>query len=488
MSQLEIGSTLDGFRIDRLLYAGAMAQIFEVSYEDGRTSPFPMVMKVPKLSQGDGGENVTSFEVELQMLEVLRGGCVPRYVAAGDLASPTPYLVIEHLQGQTLESWMESRADASITSYLPELCTVMSSAAQAVHKLHEQNACHLDLKPANLFLTVDRKVVLLDFGLSLHGDYPDLLAEEFRTAIGSPAWISPEQVVGVRGDPRSDIFALGVILYEMVTKEFPFGAPESTSGLRNRLWMSARPPRAIDPSVPPWLQEVILKCLQAKADDRYSSAAMLAFDLRNPSQVAISHLGEQLVGTTLLTKLRRFIWSAGVEYAPSSLPKRTIKEVPIVMVALPDRLVVDSVLWGIERITSRALGNRSGARLAVVTVLRSSSVIETDSDASETALHRQYLTRMQRWAQGVKTEGHQVSFHVLDSDDVAGALLRFAKENYVDLIIMGAQPVSRASGRLIASVPLRVASDATCTVTLVREQLPFEHLGKITEPVTDKVL
>ena len=76
--------------------------------------------------------------------------------------------------------------------------------------------------------------------------------------MGSPAWIAPEQVVGVRGDPRSDLFAIGVILYELATGELPFGAPATTGGLRQRMWMDPAPPRAIAPEVPPWLQEVIL--------------------------------------------------------------------------------------------------------------------------------------------------------------------------------------------------------------------------------------
>ena len=473
------GSVIDGFKIDRLLYAGAMAQIFEVSYADGRSAPFPMVMKIPKLSQGDGGENVTSFEVEAQMLEVLQGESVPRFIAAADLSSPAPYLVMEHLLGETLEKWVESRVGTPLEQYLKELCSLMANVAQAVHSLHEQNACHLDLKPANVFITIAGRVVLLDFGLSFHGDHPDLLAEEFRTAVGSPAWISPEQVVGVRGDPRSDIFAIGVMLYEIATGELPFGTPNTISGLRHRLWMTPRPPRVANPAVPKWLQEIILRCLQIKAENRYSSAALLAFDLRNPEQVALTDLGEQITGTGIWQKLKRFVWSAGIEYAPSPLPKQTIKDVPIVMVALPDRLVVDSVLWSLGRVAGRALGNRPGARLAAVTVLKSGYVSSTDSDLSETTLHRQFLARMQRWASGVNTQGHQVSYHVLDGDDVASTLLRFAKENYVDLIVMGAQPTNRMGGRLIATVPLRVASEAGCTVTLVREQLPFEHLAQL---------
>ena len=90
---------------------------------------------------------------------------------------------------------------------------------------------HLDLKPANVLFRDDGSAVLLDFGLSCHAHYPDLLAEQLRKAVGSPAWIAPEQVVGVRGDPRSDIFAIGVMLYQLCTGELPFGEPQTAARL-----------------------------------------------------------------------------------------------------------------------------------------------------------------------------------------------------------------------------------------------------------------
>ena len=135
--------------------------------------------------------------------------------------------------------------------------------------------------------------MLLDFGLSWHGHYPDLLAEEMRLAVGSPPWIAPEQVVGVRGDPRSDVFAIGVMLYELATGELPFGDPQTRGGLRQRLWMDPPPPRALAPETPPWLQEIILRCLEPEAAQRYASAAHLAFDLANPEQVQVGARGER---------------------------------------------------------------------------------------------------------------------------------------------------------------------------------------------------
>jgi serine/threonine protein kinase len=189
--------------------------------------------------------------------------------------------------------------------------------------------------------------VLLDFGLSCHAHYPDLLAEELRKAVGSPAWMAPEQVVGVRGDPRSDIFAIGVMLYELATGELPFGAPH-LRWLRQRLWMDPAPPRKHRPTLPGWLQEVILRCLEPEAGRRYPSAAHLAFDLSHPDQVHVGERGRN-AGTPFRTHFKRWLKAAGMHYQPSPLPSQQIEEVPIVMVAVPHKDVSDATLYSLRQ-------------------------------------------------------------------------------------------------------------------------------------------
>ena len=208
MKLMAPGTELDGFRIGKCLHAGGMAHVYEVSYADARPSPFPMVMKVPRMTAGDGAENIVSFEVELQMLQVLQGAYVPRLVASGDLLH-LPYLVMEHIPGQSLQQWWDVQQAERTPVRVEELIRIGVATAKALQSLHAQNVCHLDLKPANLLLCPDGRVVLLDFGLSCHAHYPDLLAEELRKAVGSPTWMAPEQVVGVRGRPSQRYFCPG---------------------------------------------------------------------------------------------------------------------------------------------------------------------------------------------------------------------------------------------------------------------------------------
>ncbi|OZA97577.1 MAG: serine/threonine protein kinase, partial [Polaromonas sp. 39-63-203] len=463
---------LDGFTIEDCIHSGSMAHIYRVRYSRGAPDPgFPMVMKVPRMTAGDSAENIVSFEVEHQILQTVTGNHVPRFVAAGDLQR-VPYLAMEYVQGQTLQHWLDQPQSPAPA----ELARLGVAVALAAHSLHEQNTVHLDLKPANVLMRPDGTAVLLDFGLSCNALYPDLLAEQLRKAVGSPAWMAPEQVVGIRGDPRSDIFSIGVMLYQLATGELPFGAPATTGGLRQRLWMDPLPPRKLQPQLPPWLQEVILRCLEPEAARRYPSAAHLALDLRNPEQVTVTGRGLRTEGTGLATHLKRWLRAAGMAYQPSPLPARQIAEVPIVMVALPHEDITDATLYSLRQAAARSLGTRPGARLACVTVI-SPGASDTAGDAtSETSVHRHHLARLQQWAQPLALPGRQSSCHVLESGDVAAALVSFAVGNRVNVLVLGAATHGLKMQRLLATVPVRVAMAAPCTVILVKQALPFELL------------
>jgi serine/threonine protein kinase len=187
--------------------------------------------------------------------------------------------VMEHLSGETLRPLLD-RAPLPPT----QVAMLGALAANAIHALHQQDVIHLDIKPSNLLRRPEASphrgmIALIDFGLSHHAHLPDLLAEQFNVPIGTGPYIAPEQVLGVRDEPRSDLFALGVTLYHLATGERPFGNPSSDAGLRRRLYRDPVPPRALRSEIPRWLQEVILRCLEVDPDARHATAAQLAHDL-----------------------------------------------------------------------------------------------------------------------------------------------------------------------------------------------------------------
>ena len=459
------------------MHSGGMAHIYKVKYANGVADPgFPMAMKVPRMTAGDGAENIVGFEVEQEILQALTGPHVPRFVAAGDLTR-VPYLVMEYIEAKPLDHWLEVAKETRERPSPEAIAKLGVAVAKATHSLHRQNVVHQDMKPANVLIRDDGSALLLDFGLSYHGHFPDLLAEELRKAIGSPVWMAPEQVVGVRGDPRSDIFAIGVMLYELATGELPFGAPSTTGGLRQRLWMDPPPPRRHRPDLPPWLQEVIMRCLAPEAAQRYPSAAHLAVELSHPDQIKITARGNQTEGTSFRVHFKRWIKAAGMSYQPSPLPTEQIDQVPIVMVAVPNKDVTDATLYSLRIAVNRSLGTRPGARLACVTVISSSETSASDASKSESRVHTRYLEMLRLWAQGIEMGSHQTSFHVIESGDPAEALLAYARGNHVNVMVLGAATHGLKLQPFIPTIPIKVAMEAPCTVILVKQELPFAQLG-----------
>jgi eukaryotic-like serine/threonine-protein kinase len=472
MKLMSPGTELDGFVIGECVHAGGMAHIYRVAYaQPGREPPFPLAMKVPRMTDGDGPETIVSFEIEHQILQAVHGPHVPRFVAAGDLTR-VPYLVMEYVEGEPLQQWLDDAARARQHPSAETIAGLGAAIATAAHSLHLQNAVHLDLKPGNVMIKLDGSAVLLDFGLSWHAHYPDLLAEETRLPVGSAPWMAPEQVVGMRGDPRSDVFAIGAMLYELATGELPFGEPQTRGGLRQRLWMDPAPPRALAPSTPAWLQEIILRCLEPEAKNRYPSAAQLAFDLAHPDQVVVTARGERTQSERWRKRFARWIKAAGMHYQPSPLPTTQVEQAAIVMVAVPWQDVSDATLYSLRAAADRSLAVRPGARLACVTV-----VAGDDADVNPTGVHRIQLDRLRQWARGLDLDGRAVSYHVIESGDVAKALVDYARQNAISLMILGAATHGVRFQRVIATVPVRVAMEAPCSVMLVKQSLPFEQLA-----------
>jgi serine/threonine protein kinase len=330
-----------------------------------------------------------------------------------------------------------------------------------------QAVIHLDLKPDNIILKPDGAVVLIDFGLAHHERYPDLLAEEKRFAAGSAPYVSPEQVLGTRSDPRSDIFALGVVLYEMATGHLPFGIPRTMTGLRDRLWLDPVPPRVRTAEVSRWLQEIILRCLEPRADDRYQSAAHVAFDLRSPEQVSLTGRAHKARQAGLLGQIARWWRSRRVQLQVNSKPRSSAPDAPVIMVAVDTTHPDDPRQPALRRATARVLSLSPEFRLICVSVIRGGPGTESGEDGASSA-HLDHRVLLQHWVEPLRLPARRMSLHVIESPRPEAALLEFARRNNVDLILIGAPSPDQHALAWWRSVASGVTAGAHCSVYAVR--------------------
>ena len=480
-ASLEVGVVVDGFRLDALAHRGGMATLWQVSRvePDASTdSALPLLMKVPRLRGGEDPTAIVGFEVEQMIMPTLTGPHVPRYVAHGDFTR-LPYIVMERIEGSSLRE----RFDAAPLP-IDEVVRLGAKVATALHDLHRQRVVHLDVKPSNIMLRrnadgSDGEAVLIDFGLSRHDLLPDLLEEEFELPMGTSPYMSPEQVRFVRNDPRSDLFSTGVMLYHLTTGKRPFGAPSSVHGLRRRLYREPTAPRTLRADCPPWLQEVILRCLEVRPEWRYQTAGQLAFDLQHPDQVALSDRASRAGSGSALGVVKRWFVSLRDSEAVEGGAGGQSTRSPIVLAAIDVDGAEQALLDSARDTALRLLDTEPGARLACLTVMRINRVgMDELLDSDGTPRHLKLLIALRHWARplqqalsapgGADREGAaRVTFHVIEAVDPATAIVDYARRNQIDHIVMGA----RSSGRLrrhLGSVSARVVAESDCTVTVVR--------------------
>ena len=461
MSRLiETGQEIDGFLVGECVHDGGMGRIFRVT---GPQATFPLMMKAPRLGQGQPTEGIIGFETEVMILSAIDTRHAPRFVAAGDITE-TPYLVAEWIEGENLETVVRRGRVPPV-----EAARIGAALADAVESLHRQDTIHLDIKPGNVMLRPDGQAVLVDFGLARHARLPDLLAEEMRKAVGTAEYISPEQVIGVRTDPRSDLFAIGVVLYELVTGELPFGSPQTVSGLRDRLWLDPRPPRASVPECPPWLQEVILRCIDPKPDQRYPSGAQLAFDLRHPDQIRLTERAQKTRRLGFFSHVKRWLGAAGREAELTPAPAEQTADAPIVVAAVDTVHIDDELQRTLHATVLRIMAHAPSARLACVAVLEDAPLLDgTKVSESASGQHLEHLVRLRHWAEPMRLPPERLSLHVLEGAAPAKVLVEYARANHASLILIGAANYSEPRLGLGRSITTQVAEEAPCSVYIVR--------------------
>ncbi|MBT9591026.1 MAG: protein kinase [Thiobacillus sp.] len=194
----------------------------------------------------------------------------------GDIA----YIAMEYLEGESLREML----DSGVVLPVEMIGKIAARIASALNYAHENFVVHRDIKPANIMITPNRNVKIMDFGIA---QIPTGSRTQLGTVLGSPKYMAPEQVAGQATDGKTDIFALGVVLYEMLTGTTPFNGDNLSAIMYKILNEDPTPPSVINPRVPPIFDRIVSRALAKRPEDRYQTAREFAQDLRNQDAVPL---------------------------------------------------------------------------------------------------------------------------------------------------------------------------------------------------------
>ncbi|HML23049.1 MAG TPA: protein kinase [Aggregatilinea sp.] len=180
------------------------------------------------------------------------------------------FLIVEYVEGEPLYSFIPSPPQV-VAEYGRQICLALDYA-------HQKNVIHRDIKPANIHITPSGQVKIMDFGLAITPDSKRLTA--MGRIIGTPAYLSPEQAQGLKLDYRTDLYSLGIVLYELATGVLPFDADDIGVLLLQQVKKTPKPPSELAPEIPPALEAVILKALEKEPQNRFTTAGEMAAALQ----------------------------------------------------------------------------------------------------------------------------------------------------------------------------------------------------------------
>ena len=282
---LQIGEQFDRYQIQAYMAQGGMSDIYR-AYD--LINHREVVIKIPDQSMLGDPAQYERFQRELEVMKTLDHPTILKGLGSGKY-NRIPYLVTEFVDGQSLRNLIETSAPIP-----PEQAVALiRKIADGMAYCHKNDVIHRDLKPENILITADGQPVIMDFGLALTKGAHRVTYSNLSATMGTPDYMPPEQIEGQRGDQRTDVYALGTILYEMLAGKTPFTGDTSMAVMAQHLNGTAPRLDQVNPSIPVQLAAVVATCLARKPGDRYADMAAFMDALDHPENVDVSILNKK---------------------------------------------------------------------------------------------------------------------------------------------------------------------------------------------------